>query len=108
MKHQPDCTKGPHCECDPPEPDPNDPIDDGYDPDLVYEMAANRAMGRRFLGDHRLAAEVGGHPVIPLPVHWRMGAHGDPIAVFDHITLHLWPDGSVTWKDETESHEVIR
>ena len=53
--------------------------------------------------DHRLATEVGGHPVIPLPVHWRMGAHGDPIAEFDYITLHLWPDGSVTWKDETEA-----
>jgi hypothetical protein len=53
--------------------------------------------------DHRLAAEVDGHPVVPLPVHWYQGAHGDPVPRFDFITLHLWPDGSVTWKDETEA-----
>ena len=50
--------------------------------------------------DHRLATDVGGHPVIPLPVRWRMGGHGDPIAEFDHIVLHLHRDGSVTWQDE--------
>ena len=50
--------------------------------------------------DHRLAADVGGHPVIPLPVRWRMGAHGDPIAEFDYIVLHLHRDGSVTWQDQ--------
>lgn len=55
--------------------------------------------------DHRLAQEVGGHPTIPLPVLWRLGAHGDPIAVFDHIVLHLWPDGSVTWTDELERYQ---
>ncbi len=55
--------------------------------------------------DHRLAQDVGGHPMIPLPVHWRMGAHGDPIAVFDHIKLHLWPDGSVTWSDDLQAKQ---
>jgi hypothetical protein len=43
--------------------------------------------------------------MIPLPVHWRMGAHGDPIAVFDHIKLHLWPDGSVTWSDDLQAKQ---
>lgn len=56
--------------------------------------------------DHRLATEVGGHPVIPLPVEWRMGAHGDPIAVFGHIVLHLHPDGSVTWSDQAQAWEA--
>lgn len=54
----------------------------------------------------RLAAEPGGHPTIPVPVRWRMGAHGDPIAVFDHIVLHLWPDGSVTWQDQSEAMDA--
>ena len=38
MKHDIDCGKGAHCQCDPPEPDPNDPIDDGYDPDLIFDF----------------------------------------------------------------------
>lgn len=53
--------------------------------------------------ESRLTVEIGGHPIIPLPVHWYMGANGDPVAVFDHITLHLWPDGSVTWSDELQA-----
>ena len=57
--------------------------------------------------EHRLASVPGGHPVIPLPVHWRMGAHGDPIAVFDHIALHLHPDGSVTWSDQSVADEAV-
>ena len=56
--------------------------------------------------EHRLASVPGGHPVIPLPVHWRMGAHGDPIAVFDYLVLHLHPDGSVTWSDQSEAREA--
>lgn len=56
--------------------------------------------------DHRLAADVGGHPVIPLPVRWRMGAHGDPIAEFDYIVLHLHRDGSVTWHDELAAAQM--
>ncbi len=61
-------------------------------------------MGTR--DDHRLAQNVGGHPVIPLPVHWRTGAHGDPIAVFDCIVLHLHRDGSVTWSDQSQAWEA--
>ncbi len=68
------------------------------EPEPCAECDAERAK------DHRLAQVPGGHPVVPLPVHWRMGAHGDPIAVFDNISLHLWPDGSVTWSDETRAH----
>ena len=56
--------------------------------------------------EHRLASVPGGHPVIPLPVHWRMGAHGDPIAEFDYIVLPLHPDGSVTWSDQSAAHEA--
>lgn len=55
---------------------------------------------------HRLAQNVGGHPIIPLPVHWRTGDHGDPIAVFDCIVLHLHRDGSVTWSDQSQAWEA--
>ena len=56
--------------------------------------------------EHRLATVPGGHPVIPLPVHWRMGDHGDPIAEFDCIVLHLHRDGSVTWSDQSQAWEA--
>lgn len=39
--------------------------------------------------------------LVPLPAHWRMGGHGDPIAVFDYLTLVLHEDGTVTWRKET-------
>lgn len=109
MPHRSGCTRGPYCDCDPPEPDPNDPLDDGYDFDAIYERVANAellANLRPAHVDHRLAAEVGGHPVIPLPVHWRLGLHGDPIAVFDHIVLHLHRDGTVTWSDQIANVEA--
>lgn len=109
MPHRPDCSRGSHCECEPPDPDPNDPIDDGYDFDAIYEREANAEMMANLRPrhiDHRLATEVGGHPVVPLPAHWRVGAHGDPIAVFDHISLHLHRDGSVTWSDELQAYRT--
>lgn len=77
MPHRIDCSRPGDCDCEPVESESD---------------------------DHRLAQVPGGHPVVPLPVHWRMGAHGDPIAVFDNISLHLWPDGSVTWTDDTRAH----
>jgi hypothetical protein len=43
---------------------------------------------------------------VPLPDGWRMGGHGDPIAVFDYNkgrALVLEDDGSVRW---VWSHEI--
>lgn len=40
---------------------------------------------------------------VALPLGWRLGAHGDPIAVFDAtaiLVLELRADGSVTWRDD--------
>lgn len=39
---------------------------------------------------------------VPLPVSWYLGAHGDPVARFDHIVLTLHHDGTVTWRDARE------
>ena len=38
---------------------------------------------------------------IPLPSHWYLGAHGDPVARFDRLMLVLHPDGSVSWEQES-------
>lgn len=35
---------------------------------------------------------------IPIPASWYLGAHGDPVAVFDYLGLVLHPDGTVTWE----------
>jgi len=58
------------------------------------------------VSEHRLTQVPGGHPVVPLPVHWRTGDHGDPIAEFDYIVLHLHRDGSVTWSDQSQAWEA--
>jgi hypothetical protein len=56
--------------------------------------------------ENRLAGKPGGHPVVPLAVRYYRGAHGDPVPVFDYIVLHLWPDGSVTWQDQSQALEA--
>ena len=38
---------------------------------------------------------------VPLPSHWYLGAHGDPVARFDRLMLLLHPDGSVRWEQES-------
>lgn len=48
MPHDIDCSRGPHCECDPPEADEYDEPNDGYDPDVIYELAANIEMAKAF------------------------------------------------------------
>lgn len=43
--------------------------------------------------------------LVALPVGWRLGAHGDPVAVFDYIALRLHVDGTVTWEDTRTTGE---
>ena len=47
MPHRPDCGRGPHCECDPPDEDEYDEPNDGYDHDAIYEMVANAELMKR-------------------------------------------------------------
>lgn len=37
---------------------------------------------------------------VPLPAHWYLGIHGDPVATFDFLWLHLHADGTVSWTKE--------
>lgn len=37
---------------------------------------------------------------ISVPAAWFLGAHGDPVAEFDHLHLDLIADGTVRWRSD--------
>lgn len=45
--------------------------------------------------------------IVGIPHAWRMGGHGDPIAVFDRTALHLHEDGTVTWAQYDKDGDVV-
>lgn len=37
---------------------------------------------------------------VSLPAHYYLGAHGDPVAVFDYLHLDFMSDGTVRWRED--------